>query len=195
MAIPYVEAVAAHVLDRWPERSLEVLEWTIGPMPEFAPDFRVLEVAAEDEAHAWMYVSAGAAPLREETGTGHEYVLLAPRQERLLVETLAVVAYYQATGDHDGVHDGHTLNLGEPWLDDSPATFLYVNRPYFTHRDFELLPYGDGRTAHFLWLVPITEAEKDWRHEHGQEAFEQLLEAEQVNVVDPHRPAVVPTTP
>ena len=70
-----------------------MFEWTLGPITELAPDFRVLELPPGAEGGAWMYVSAGAAPLRMSEGTGHEYVVLAPRQERLLVETLAMVAY------------------------------------------------------------------------------------------------------
>jgi hypothetical protein len=40
-------------------------------------------------------------------------------------------------------------------------------------------------------LVPITERETKWRHEHGQEAFEQLLEDHAVTPEDPHRRSIV----
>jgi hypothetical protein len=49
----------------------------------------------------------------------------------------------------------------------------------------------DFESAHLLWAVPITEAEKCWRHEHGQEAFEQLMEDRALIPYDPSRPPLV----
>jgi hypothetical protein len=49
----------------------------------------------------------------------------------------------------------------------------------------------DSFSVQFLWLVPITEREKEWRHEHGQEAFEQRLEDHGVRPEDPARQSSV----
>jgi len=188
----YVERVVAHVREFWPDGELDVLAWTIGPLWEQAPQMRFVELGPAERGGTWTYLSAGAAPLLEDEGVGHEFVIRAPFQERLMVELLAMAVYYAWTGDHGGVHDGHTLNHGEPWIEGADASFLYVNKPYFVSHRFERLPYGDGHTAQFLWLVPITEAEKDWRHAHGQEAFEQLLEERRIDPTDPARAPVVP---
>ena len=93
-----------------------------------------------------------------------------------MVELLAMVASYSTRDDHDGLHDGHTVPIGRPWVEGAEADHVYINRPYFVSQDFAALPYDDAFSVQFLWLVPITEPEKKWRHEHGQEAFEQLLE-------------------
>ena len=51
------------------------------------------------------------------------------------------------------------MPIGEPWTDGAEADHLYVSKPYLVSHEFELLRYGDDRGIHFLWLVPVTEAE------------------------------------
>jgi hypothetical protein len=43
----------------------------------------------------------------------------------------------------------------------------------------------------FLWLLPITAAEKQFRHEHGLEALEQRFEEAKVNFAFQWRKSVV----
>jgi hypothetical protein len=42
----------------------------------------------------------------------------------------------------------------------------------------------------FEWLIPITEAELDFKREHGMEALEERMEEVGFNYLDPHRPSV-----
>jgi len=49
------------------------------------------------------------------------------------------------------------------------------------------LRIDESFSVQFLWLVPITEDEKEWRHQRGQEAFEQWLEDHGVRPEDPGR--------
>jgi hypothetical protein len=51
------------------------------------------------------------------------------------------------------------------------------------------VPGGDIRV---LWLLPITAAEKAFRHTHNLEELEQRLEAAEIIPTDPHRRSVVP---
>jgi Suppressor of fused protein (SUFU) len=187
----YVDSVVAHVERTWPGRTVDVLSFELGPLWEAHPHMRFVELEPADGGRAWTYISAGAAELLAREGVGHEFVIRAPQQERLMAEVLAMVVWYALTGDHDGVFDGHTLNIGAPWIEGSHATSLYVNKPYFVSHEFEFMRFGDKLTVHFLWLVPITPEERDWRHEHGQEAFERRLETERIDPTDPHRPSVV----
>lgn len=191
----YVDAVVAHVDATWPGRSIEVLTFELGPLWDAHPEMRFLELEPARDSGTWTYVSAGLAPLRTQHGVGHEFVIRAPHQERLMAELLAMAVWYALTGEHDGVYDGHTLNIGEPWIEGSQATSLYVNKPYFVSRDFEFMRFDDALTTHILWLIPITSAERDFRHEHGQEAFERLLEQRRVNPTDPRRPSIVDLRP
>jgi hypothetical protein len=161
--------------------------WTLGSWHREHPEFRVLELAPPDDDQLWLYVSAGAAHLRRFDGVGHEYVIRTRQQERLMVELLAMVASYSTRDDHDGLHDGHTVPIGGPWVEGAEADHLYLNKPYFVSSDFAGLRIDDGFSVQFLWLVPITKLEKEWRHDHGQEQFEQWLEDHHVRPEDPTR--------
>jgi hypothetical protein len=48
-----------------------------------------------------------------------------------MVELLAIVASYATREDHDGLHDGHTVSIGRPWVEGAEADHLYFNKPYF----------------------------------------------------------------
>ena len=45
--------------------------------------------------------------------------------------------------------------------------------------------------ARILWLLPITEAERDFKAANGLEALEQRLEAARIDFWDPARPSTV----
>jgi Suppressor of fused protein (SUFU) len=80
--------------------------------------------------------------------------------------------------------------VGRPWLPGSQCDHLYLSAAYRLPTEFAVLKH-DFESAHLLWAVPITEAEKCWRHEHGQEAFEQLMEDRELIPYDPSRPPLV----
>jgi hypothetical protein len=186
----YVELLQRHLGRFWPDHRCEPLVWTLGSWAREHPEFRVLEHAPSGRAQPWIYVSAGTAHLRSVGGVGHEYVIRTRTQEKLMVELLAMVASYSVRED-GGLHDGHTVPIGRSWVEGAEADHLYVNKPYFACPDFAALRIDDSFTVQFLWLVPITEREKEWRHEHGQEDFEQLLEDYEVTPEDPTRRSAV----
>ena len=186
----YLDLLQRHVSGFWPDHRCEPLNWTLGEWSREHPEFRVLELAPAGR-EPWIYVSAGAAHLRSFGGVGHEFVIRTLQQERLMVELLAMVASYSTRADHGGLHDGHTVPIGHPWVEGGEADHLYLNKPYFVSRDFAMLRIDDSLRVQFLWLVPITEREKEWRHEHGQEAFEQRLEDHAVTPEDPTRRSTV----
>jgi hypothetical protein len=183
----YVELLQRHLSRFWPDHRCEPLMWTLGNWPREHPEFRVLELAPAGRDQPWIYVSAGTAHLRSFDGVGHEYVIRTWQHERLMVELLAMVASYSTREDHDGLHDGHSVPIGRPWVEGAEADHLYINKPYFVSRDFATLRIDDSFSVHFLWLVPMTDREKEWRHEHGQEAFEQWLQDHGVKPEDPAR--------
>ena len=65
------------------------------------------------------------------------------------------------------------------------------NKPYFVSQQFAALRVDDSFSVRFLWLVPITAREKEWRHAHGQDAFEQRLEDHAATPEDPTRRSTV----
>jgi Suppressor of fused protein (SUFU) len=178
-----VETLRTHLETWW--GSCDEFVWQRGPMHRDCPAFRVLR-AERAEDGLWLYASAGASLLRQVEGTGHEFFLVAPTESPELVELVTIASHYAIFGEHDGVHVGHTLNIGRPWLTGSRCDHLYLSTAYLLPPEFAIVKHPRG-TAHLLWAVPITEAEKRWRHEHGQEAFEQLMEDRELVPHDPAR--------
>lgn len=182
-----VDALRTHLEQWW--GGCEESVWQRGPMRRDSPGFRVLRAKHKDDGR-WLYVSAGASVLRQVEGTGHELFVVSAIDSPGLIELVTMAAHYAIFGQHEGVHEGHTLNIGRPWLPGSHCDHLYLSAAYLLPIEFAVLKHDFG-SAHLLWTVPITEAETHWRHEHGQEAFEQLMEDRELIPDDPWRAPLV----
>ncbi|MFD7965564.1 suppressor of fused domain protein [Streptomyces zaomyceticus] len=66
-----------------------------------------------------------------------------------------------------------------------------MSLPYPMGPEFEVYTWEGGDHARILWLLPITEAEKDFRREGGLEAIESLFDEHEIDPVDPGRASVV----
>ena len=74
----------------------------------------------------------------------------------------------------------------------SAAQSLLVLSPYVFGPGFEVYePPDEDRRVVVLWLVPITSAEARFVRLQGAQAFEQLMQRTEVNVVDPRRASIV----
>jgi hypothetical protein len=181
------DAVRRHVERFWPDRPQEEFSWTLGPIEERLPGFRVRRVAPVQPTDPWVYVTVGAAGTSD--GDGMEFFLLSPSESPRHVETLAMVASFHADPRHR-LAVGRTVDIGRPWIEGAVADHFVVALPY---------PYGPvlehcdapGRHVQVLWLVPITQAEAHHVGERGLEAFERLLEASEVDVISPSRRSLV----
>ncbi len=78
------------------------------------------------------------------------------------------------------------MPIGEPWLPGSACDYFVISLPYPFGADLETSHVGD-RHVDFLWLVPITEAERDFKVTHGLEALEQRFEDAALRYWDPYR--------
>jgi len=88
-----------------------------------------------------------------------------------------------------GLDVGHTLPIGEPWKKDSPLDYFLVSLPYLFGPDLENMVIS-GMDARMLWLIPITESEKLFRHQRGLDALEQRFEDAGLRYYDPFRTPV-----
>jgi hypothetical protein len=117
-----------------------------------------------------------------------ELHLLSPVATTEHVELLTAVAHYHRTGARLGL--GHTVNFGRPWLPGSRCTHGLISLPYLDGPDLEILSV-DGKTVRFLWLIPITKEEVEFKKKNGLEALEARLEEANFAYGDPKRPSVV----
>ena len=160
-------ALEEHVRRFFAGRTVDVLTWTAGPIGEQNPHFRVLRVAPESSADVWTYASVGGWAA---TGGawGLEFVICTASAEDRAVELLAMTVFYNRGGKLD---IGHTLPIGEPWLPGSGCDYLLVSLPYPFGPDLQTCHVGD-RHVEFLWLLPISEPERDLKVSLGLEALE-----------------------
>lgn len=179
-----------HVRRFFAGQQVRALHWLAGPVRSQNPHFRALRVAPAGPGGLWQYVSAGAWAATEGQGRGLEFVLSTPAETPRAVELLAMVVYYHQT---DRLGLGHTVPNGQPWLPESQCDHLLVSLPYPFGPDLQTCRIGD-RHLEVLWLLPITQAERDFKVTHGAEALEQRLDQAALEYWDVHRTCVVPAS-
>jgi hypothetical protein len=182
------EGERAHIDGFWPGRPSKDFEWTLGPIGERLPSFRVRRVAPVRKEEPWVYATIGVWEATAGERDGLEFFLLSPVESPLHVELLAMVANFHADPRYR-LSVGRTINIGRPWIAGSAADHLLVSLPYPYGPTFECCDLGD-RHIRFLWLVPVTAAEAQLSKEHGLEALERRFEADGLDMIDPRRRSV-----
>jgi hypothetical protein len=163
-------ALEEHVRRFFDGRTIEAFTWPSGPILAQNPHFRVLRVAPASPQDVWTYVSVGGWAATGDHGL--EFVICTPTSEDRAVELLAMTVFYNRDGR---LGLGHTVPLGEPWLPGSRCDHMLVTLPYPFGPELQTSHVGD-RHVDFLWLLPITEAERDLKASSGLEALESRFE-------------------
>lgn len=179
----YSAAIERHYVKNWgPAVHRQRLK--AGPVDELPSAFEVLVFEGIDSLR---YATKGMSqPTDDECLELHLLADSALGVRPELVELMTVVAHYHRTGARLSV--GHSVNFGRPWLAGATSSFGLLSLPYLDGPKLEWLLEPRVR---FLWLLPITEQERDFKKAHGTEALEQRLEKAQFNYLDPSRQSVV----
>jgi hypothetical protein len=189
---PASHALREHLHNRFPDIDVSVLAPARGPVHERVPGLHILSLAPPEGGR--LYVTAGLWDATQEHGHGLEFVLHAPvAADDVHVETLTMVAYYHAAGGNHTLDHGHTVPIGRPWVRGSTCDHLLVSLPYPWGQELETCTVPGGHIR-VLWLLPVAEAEKTFRHTHGLEALEQRFETAGIIPTDRRRTSVVPSS-
>lgn len=182
----YLEDIEQHYVRLWgaieerftPEASRE---------NEFLPGFSICAFSPNQKHDFWRYATVGMSDHR----AAHplELHLFARENNPRMAELLTMVSHFHLSGSRLGL--SHIVNFGEPWLDSSLCTWGFISLPYLDGPHFEWLNRGD-HGVRFLWLIPITEAERNYLKQKGVEAFEEKLEEADFDYLDPARECVIP---
>jgi len=106
------------------------------------------------------------------------------------VELLTAIAHYNRTGNRVGL--GDSVNFGRPWMTGSQCSYGLISLPYLDGPNLEILYLPDiAKSVRCLWLVPITEAEVEYKKRYGNEALEDKFEEAQFRYLDGDRLSVV----
>ncbi len=165
--------------------------WPVGPIESRLPGFYVHEVGPGPRLQGWTYLSVGLwSAVHGVDGHGLEFLLSAPQRDDRLVELMTMVGYYHAGPSTQHLDLGHTMPIGEPWLPHSQCDNYVVSLPYLYGPDLETCNWEDGHARH-LWLLPITQAELDFKVANGLETLEQRFDEAAILPTDPLRESVV----
>ena len=185
----YSAAIEKHLTQIW-SQPLERIRVSRGPIHELPVDFHVLVMHRLPEflVYATRCMSQPSDKVRLElfVFTRNEFEG-DPKDGLGLAELLTAVAHYHRTGAHLGLH--HTVNFGQPWLEGSECEHGLLSLPYLDP-DVEWLEQEEMETR-FLWLIPITTSELEFKKQRGVEALEQQFEEAEFDFADPFRSSVV----
>ena len=94
--------------------------------------------------------------------------------------------------DKTYLHWYHTVPNGQPMTaEPSELTSFFFLPPYFEDPEFDTLKLG-GNRVDILWLIPITEREREYAIENGSAALEDVFEKEELDpLVDEARASLV----
>ena len=157
--------------------------WEIGPVEKLHSDFYVLEFRPNQVHDMWCYSTVGMSFERSDNNL-IELVIYSPRQSDSIVELLTLNASFHRNSEPLNLH--HTVNIGQPWIDNSICDYGFISLPYLDGEKLELFHF-DNKEIHCYWLIPITESERDYKIENGCEALEQLFEDKQLDYLNPER--------
>jgi hypothetical protein len=184
------DQILAHYRSVWPGRSITSIHWTPGPTASRLPDLHLATVAPRNAKDSWVFATIGAWRATEHERHGLEFVAVSKDRSIDVMERLGMVAFYQAGPNENRLGVGHTLSIGEAWVEGSPLHALLISLPYAWGPKLEHCLLVD-RHIQVLWVLPIYESERTFARIDGLEALEQRLEAAHIDTIDPMRPSVV----
>lgn len=181
--------IRRHYDKYWGAGRIEEIHWTPGPIATRLPQLHIARVAPSREGEPWTLATIGMSEVDADHNHGIELVAMAPDAGAAVIFNLGMLAHYHAGPAGNRLGLGHTVPIGQGWVDGSALEHVLISLPYPWGPKLELCQLG-RRLVRVLWALPIYEAERRLKVRHGLEALEQRLEAASVNPLDPRRPSV-----
>jgi hypothetical protein len=104
-----------------------------------------------------------------------EYVFYTKEKSKRYIDMLALLAVFPFV-DKTFVARGHTVGLTEPLDDDGVLTAVFLlSSLYSGHRDVFDSARVHGDRVNYLWIVPISAAERALKRKEGMNALLDLL--------------------
>lgn len=184
-AFEYTQDIASHYIEVWGSTP-EKCYMRTGPVHELPLGFHVLKFRPANDRQFFVYATCGMSRPNDDKPV--ELHLLSPVETDMHVELLSAICHYHHTGSRLGLND--TVNLGRPWLDDSCCSYGLLSLPYLYGPKLEWIDTVKYKVR-FLWLIPITHEEREYKKGNGVEALETIFEQKQLNYLNPRRASVV----
>jgi hypothetical protein len=182
--LTYAESIESHYVKKWRE-PVSTIRWDEGPTGELPSDFRILLMNRAPDMMAFT-TRCMSQPADKDRVELHALCRPSDSKQSNLPEILTAIAHFHRTSHMLGL--GHSVNFGKPWMPESGCTHGVISLPYLDGPDLEWMLEPRVR---FLWLIPVTQTEIDFKNAHGMEALEERFEATQFDFLDPYRSSVV----
>ena len=157
-----------------------------GPIDELPHNFSILKFAPTSKRNMWTYATSGMSNgYYEDLIEIHMFSIM---EYDFLIELLTTIVHYHHTCSKLGL--GHTINFGCPWFDNSNCEYGLISLPYLDGPLFEWLN-SYSYAVRFLWLIPITKDEVQYKKRFGIESLEELFEKSSFNYLDYTRDSVL----
>lgn len=181
-------AVRRHLENCFSGHRIERREFNQGPIQTVAPGFHVLAVSPGTNVGLWNYVSVGGWIVKKVNLPPTEFLIVSRDDRSKYVERLAMTVHYHHTHT---LRLGDTFPLGEAWVGGSALDHALISRPYLYGPSFEQFSLDGAEHGHILWVLPITQAEREFKKKYGLEALEQRFEESAFVYSDFSRKSVV----
>ena len=176
--------------DNWMKQREAHYSTFLGPMDEpimHSTDMKEVHVdiyqfrPSSDRPH-WTLITGGMSDLPQHVPKNAEGI--SPRAELMMyveepkgwmfdvLKGLAEMPFDQTTY----LHWHHTVPNGQPMTaEPSELTSFFFLPPYFEDDEFDTLHIG-GDEVDILWMIPITEREREYASKNGSQALEEVFE-------------------
>ncbi|WP_374949122.1 suppressor of fused domain protein [Mucilaginibacter sp.] len=183
----YFQSILNHYKNVW-NADPKLHKWEPGPNDELPTSFRVAEFSPSDNKSMWTYATCNLSVTSDIEGI--ELHMFSEKKDPMLIELLTTVSYYHR--NISKLNLNHTVNFGRPWQDSSLCTYGLISLPYLDGPILENLDIPElNKNVKFLWLIPITLEECNYKKDHGIERLEQKFEEYNFNYLLPGRKSVV----
>lgn len=178
-------AIRAHYKRAW-KSSYNILHVAEDAYPDLPPAFSVLEFPPTAARNRWCYATCGMS-VPEDVFAMELHICSAARDARL-ADLLAFTASHHRTCACLGLHQ--VINFGYPWQPGSACDHGYITQPDLDGPKLESFKITKEKILFCYWLVPITEAERNYIAKEGTEALEAAF-GKGFNYMDATRSSVV----
>ncbi|MFZ6769989.1 suppressor of fused domain protein [Undibacterium sp. Di26W] len=181
----YKKKVISHYAEIWKSKGVGI-DFAKGPVSDLPKEFSVLEFAPRANKNMWTYATCCMSQESDEYPI--ELHMFSPEKSEEIVELMVATAHFHRTGARLGL--GDSVNFGKSWINESKCEYGLISLPYLDGPQLEDMEIENGKCVKFLWLIPITQREVEYKKINGVENLEERFEAAEFNYLDPTRTSV-----
>jgi Suppressor of fused protein (SUFU) len=183
----YCVSIVRHYASKWSDEFVKK-RLDKGPVSDSLAAFRVLEFHRSRTTR--LFWTDGTCCMSQPQDSDRlELHLFWPIQHEGHVELLIAVAHHHRTGEM--LAAGHTVSFGRPWLSGSTCDYGLISLPHLDGPSLEKCREDEEELGiRFLWLVPITKAERECKKANGVESLERKFEYAGIDFLNQLRESV-----